>query len=56
MGIVKGPQPLGFHSGFGGVYAETDESRRLSFLSRFADRRAATGKACKLKKAAKPGF
>jgi len=52
MGIVKGPRPLDFHSGFGGVYAETDESHRLSFLSRFGGRRAATGKACKLKKAA----
>jgi hypothetical protein len=30
--------PLNF-SGFGGMYAETDESRRLSYLPRFAARK-----------------
>jgi hypothetical protein len=48
-GIVKGPRPLDLHSGFDGMYVKTDESRRLSYISRFAGRRQ-TGKARKLKK------
>jgi hypothetical protein len=33
--------PRKLFSGFGGMYAETDESRRLSYFSRFDDRMTA---------------
>jgi len=53
LGIVKGPRPLDFYSGFDDMCVKTDESRRISFLSGFAGRRK-TGEACSFKKAAAP--
>lgn len=43
-GIVKGPRPLDLYSGFDDMCVKTDESRRLSHLSRFAGRRARQAK------------
>jgi len=54
-GDCPAPGALDFHSGFGGMHAETDEGRRLSFLRACRPPHTA-GEARNLKKRPQPLF